>query len=264
MNGGNTRTTGAAFGEAPNALRRGVPEMAGLVVVAALFLTLTDAFGLDVLPLLPRFFYWLALLACGQVLGTLLWRWTERLPLAASRPYLTAGINCLALSLPWTVIAWAVTAFALGETLRWARLPGFILPVLVVAGAMAALNLLRNRQPVVTHAAGGAQPAAPPAILARFPLKLRGAVLHAVQAEDHYIRLYTSAGSDLVLLRFSDALAELEGIEGAQVHRSWWVARTAVVSSAREDGRQMLVLPDGTMAPVSRSYARALRAKGWY
>ncbi|MBS0472233.1 MAG: LytTR family transcriptional regulator DNA-binding domain-containing protein [Proteobacteria bacterium] len=243
-------------------MRRGVPEMAGLVAIAALFLTLSEAFGLDVLPVLPRLLYWLVLLASGQLLGTVFWRLTEQMPLAASHPYLMASLNCLALSLPWTVIAWAVTAYTLDQPLRWARLPGFFLPVLVVAGAMAALNAMRNRQPVETHAASPS--AARPAIFARFPAKLRGAALHAVQAEDHYIRLHTSAGSDLMLLRFSDAMAELDGIEGAQIHRSWWVARDAVAGASREDGRLVLVLPGNLRAPVSRSFARALRAKGWF
>jgi DNA-binding LytR/AlgR family response regulator len=64
-------------------------------------------------------------------------------------------------------------------------------------------------------------------------------------------------------MRFSDALRELAGIEGAQVHRSWWVARDAVQSAAREDGKLVLLLVGGTKAPVSRSFTRVLRDDGW-
>jgi DNA-binding LytR/AlgR family response regulator len=127
--------------------------------------------------------------------------------------------------------------------------------------AMVAINLLVQRRPLETHAE--IAPARPAPILARLPLKLRAATLYAVEAEDHYIRLHTSAGSDLVLLRFSDALAELQGIEGAQVHRSWWVARDAVSSSRRVDGRLVLVLRNGTETPVSRTFTRALKEDGW-
>ncbi|HEX4080027.1 MAG TPA: LytTR family DNA-binding domain-containing protein [Rhizomicrobium sp.] len=166
-----------------------------------------------------------------------------------------------------TVAVWLATSVVLSEPLRAAWLPEFYLPVLVVTAAMVSLNLLVQRRPVETHAAdssGEPQHAARPApILARLPPRLRSATLYAVQAEDHYIRFYTSAGSDLVLLRFSDALRELRGIEGAQVHRSWWVARDAVKSSRRDDGKLFLVLGDGTEAPVSRSYTRALQAEGW-
>jgi len=65
-------------------------------------------------------------------------------------------------------------------------------------------------------------------------------------------------------MRLADAIVELEGLEGAQTHRSWWVARAAVTSVERADGRAVLTLKDGAEAPVSRGYARALRAAGWF
>ena len=94
--------------------------------------------------------------------------------------------------------------------------------------------------------------------------KLRGAELYAVEAEDHYLRLHTSRGQDLILMRLSDAVAELEGIEGAQTHRSWWVAKTAVEGARRGDGRATLQVKSGIEAPVSRAYAKTLRAAGWF
>ena len=65
-------------------------------------------------------------------------------------------------------------------------------------------------------------------------------------------------------MRLGDAVTELEGIEGARTHRSWWVAREAVSRVAREDGRVRLVLVDGAQAPVSRAYVKPLRAAGWF
>ena len=59
--------------------------------------------------------------------------------------------------------------------------------------------------------------------------------------EDHYVRAHTMLGSDLVLLRLRDAIAELDGIEGAQVHRSWWVARD-VVEGVEREGRKLRLL----------------------
>jgi DNA-binding LytR/AlgR family response regulator len=134
--------------------------------------------------------------------------------------------------------------------------------VLVVTTAMTALNYLVQKKPEETHAA--AADAAPPRFLDRLPTKLRGAELYAVEAEDHYLRLHTSKGQDLILMRLSDAVAELEGIEGARTHRSWWVAKGAVTGARRGDGRATLSLKGGAEAPVSRAYAGALRAAGWY
>jgi hypothetical protein len=235
-------------------------------VVAAIFLSLMDAFGLEVLPLGKRFLYWLCLLLLGQF-GSLSVRTAlDRLQLSPPKLVLAGFVSSALLSLPLTVAAWLATSVALSLPLHASRLPDFYLPVLLVIAVMVGINQLVQRRPVVTHAVDARLEAGPQTapILSRLPHKLRTARLHAVQAEDHYIRLHTSAGSDLVLLRFADALAELRGLEGAQVHRSWWVARDAVESSRRENGNLFLVLRDGTKAPVSRTFTRALRDSGWF
>ena len=133
---------------------------------------------------------------------------------------------------------------------------------LVMTTGMTTLMMLARERSIETHAAPAG--AAPPRFLDRLPLKLRGGLLYAVQAEDHYLRLHTSKGQDLILLRLSDAVAELEGIEGAQTHRSWWVAKDAVEAAKRGDGRAVLTLKGGVEVPVSRAYARGLREAGWF
>jgi DNA-binding LytR/AlgR family response regulator len=62
----------------------------------------------------------------------------------------------------------------------------------------------------------------------------------------------------------ADALRELHGVEGAQTHRSWWVARAAVRSVKKSGGRIALTLPNGREALVSRAYARDLRNARWF
>jgi DNA-binding LytR/AlgR family response regulator len=101
-------------------------------------------------------------------------------------------------------------------------------------------------------------------LLDRLPERLRGGELRAIEAEDHYLRIHTDRGSALVLMRLGDALEELCGLEGAQTHRSWWVARDAVISATRGRGRAMLTLKDGITVPVSRTYAPELRRAGWF
>jgi hypothetical protein len=98
--------------------------------------------------------------------------------------------------------------------------------------------------------------------LARLPPRL-GRDLLCLQMEDHYVRAHTAAGSDLILIPLHQAVAELQGLEGLQVHRSWWVARQAVVDVER-DGRSMrLKLRNGVYAPVSRRAVAALKAAAW-
>jgi DNA-binding LytR/AlgR family response regulator len=98
----------------------------------------------------------------------------------------------------------------------------------------------------------------------RLPEKLRDARIEAVEAEDHYLRIHTDAGSALILMRLSDAVEELAGVEGARTHRSWWVARHAVRKAERGGGRATLRLASGLQVPASRSYARELRRAGWF
>jgi DNA-binding LytR/AlgR family response regulator len=136
---------------------------------------------------------------------------------------------------------------------------GVSAPICVFMNLMVQL-MITNRVVVIERSATRTQPVR---FLERLPPKLRGAAMWAVEAEDHYLRLHTSKGQDLILMRLADAVAELEGIEGLQVHRSWWVARDAVSDIARGDGRATLTLQDGSQVPVSRTYARVLREKGW-
>jgi DNA-binding LytR/AlgR family response regulator len=101
-----------------------------------------------------------------------------------------------------------------------------------------------------------------PRLLGRLPGHLAGPVL-AIEMEDHYARVHTAAGSVLLLMRMRDAVAEMDGADGAQVHRSWWVARDAV-EAAEADGRNVrLRLAGGLCAPVARGQVAVLREAGW-
>lgn len=108
-----------------------------------------------------------------------------------------------------------------------------------------------------------AVPTGEPRFLDRIPPRL-GRRLLALEMEDHYLRIHTEAGSDLILMRLRDAVAELDGFPGQQVHRSFWVARDAVTGvERRADGKLTLVLSTGMKVPVSRTHAPAVRAAGW-
>lgn len=232
-------------------------------VGVGLFLSLSAAFNLGQAPLWQRLVYWIGLLLFGSALSVAGQRWVQRRPLQN----LPAEIAVLvvALTIAMTPVVFLATHFMFGGDWSLREFFGFVLPVFIVSVAMTALNVLSLRaRGQITHApAAGATPA-PVRFLERLPPRLRGATVLAVEAEDHYLRVHTDRGSDLLLLRLADAVAELEGIEGAQVHRSWWVARDAVADVRRGDGRATLTLKDGAQVPVSRSFAPALRQAGWF
>jgi len=106
------------------------------------------------------------------------------------------------------------------------------------------------------------EPDAARAFLSRLPLKFRQAELHAVSSEDHYLRVHTSLGEELILMRLADAIRELDGGGGLQVHRSWWVSKAAVRDVKRQGGKVSLVLPSGKEAPVSRTFTAEVKAAG--
>ncbi|ALL15371.1 histidine kinase [Caulobacter henricii] len=235
----------------------------GVSACAGLFLALIGPFGSDQAPMLVRLPYWIGLCVAGAVVGTGVSHLVDRDGRAESRPVLYGSLVAIGITLPFTGVVWLVTELAFhAGTPRLPALPIYLGPVFTITAAMTALNFLVQRKPPETHAGPAGAPA--PRFLERLPPRLRGAQLFAVAAEDHYLRLYTSRGEDLILLRLSDAVAELEGIEGAQTHRSWWVAKAAVQEARRTDGRAILTLPGGVEAPVSRAYARALREAGWF
>lgn len=257
------RTGGAVRASWINAVlhRRHLRGLA-IAAMAGVFLAAAGAFGTDDAPMGARFAYWIGVMLVGATAGIVVSVLVDRGGWFDDRPALQGMLIALTLSAPLTVFIWIIStgAFHRGQ-FEPAHMRFFVGPVFIVTCAMTALNYFTQRTPPETHAAPAGS--APPRFLERLPAKLRGAEIFAVEAEDHYLRLHTSKGQDLILLRLSDAVAELEGLEGAQVHRSWWVARAAVEDARRGDGRAVLTLRDGARVPVSRAYAKALRASGW-
>ena len=99
-------------------------------------------------------------------------------------------------------------------------------------------------------------------LASRLPPEL-GTEVIALEMEDHYVRVHTALGNELVLMRMRDAVSELDGLEGMQVHRSWWVARGAVEDVLREGRNVRLKLDTGLEAPVSRANVQVLKEAGW-
>jgi DNA-binding LytR/AlgR family response regulator len=235
-----------------------------VAIVAAVFMSAIGAFDTGRQALPHRLLFWLILLVGGTFLGMTVMSLARAMRWWNDRSWVQATLLTLMVWAPATLMTWAVISLMVpGAGWRIENLIGNALPVLTISAAMTALNYLADREPNQTHAATQAD-AAPPAFLDRLPPPLRGGELYAVEAEDHYLRLHTSKGADLILMRLSDAIDELEGIEGAQTHRSWWVAREGIDDARRADGRATLRLKNGAEVPVSRTYVRALRQAGWF
>jgi DNA-binding LytR/AlgR family response regulator len=206
---------------------------------------------------------WFTEAAVGTVVGLGVSRWIVPASWYFERQWLAVVTISIFVTVPVSAMVVAANVELHHHALDLALMLRIVPSVFGTGLVMVTLAfLIRHRPAAQTHAAAPNAP--PPKFLARLPPKLKGAELYAVEAEDHYLRLHTSLGNDLILMRLSDAIAELEGLEGAQTHRSWWVAKGAVTEAERGDGRAVLTLKDGAEVPVSRGFARQLRAEGWF
>ncbi|MEQ8733681.1 MAG: LytTR family DNA-binding domain-containing protein [Rhodospirillaceae bacterium] len=79
----------------------------------------------------------------------------------------------------------------------------------------------------------------------------------ALEAEDHYVRVHTIDGSELIHYRFTDAVREQQGCEGLQVHRSFWVSKDAIDVMVRRGRSFDIVLKGGKRIPVGQTYKQS-------
>ena len=150
----------------------------------------------------------------------------------------------------------------------WAQSPVLALlgEYLTVASIIIPIHLLLwliiDRNAHRTNSAARDEPRPAPEFLERTPSVSAEDVL-ALQAEEHYVRIYSSEGAELVHYRFGDAVEEMPAELGLQVHRSWWVAGSAVRSAKRGSRRWQLELMNDVEVPVSDSYVQTVRERGW-
>lgn len=211
---------------------------------------------------------WTVLVAGNWLLVVLIGEALCRIPATSGWPApVLAALAGLAGAVPGSLIDYRI-AQALGPFERIMPSPfvffGYVALLSVAISVPAALVFGRGRGEPAPEPLPASEPpegAAPPGespFLARIPPHL-GRELLAVETEDHYLRVHTPAGSDLLLMRMRDAVAELAPLDGLRVHRSWWVARAAVERTGRNGTGLTLTLRGGLTVPVARTQRRAVR-----
>jgi hypothetical protein len=119
------------------------------------------------------------------------------------------------------------------------------------------LQLERDQSGAAALAAGPPEPR----LLDRLEHERRGAII-SLEVNDHYVVVTTDKGQSSILMRLSDAIAETFPVHGAQVHRSFWVAWSAVARAEQVAGRWFLELRCGARVPVSRANVAKLEKQG--
>ncbi|WP_375569537.1 LytTR family DNA-binding domain-containing protein [Seohaeicola saemankumensis] len=146
--------------------------------------------------------------------------------------------------------------------------PGIITLAAYVAPSVIGVTLAVNAYIEVQQNMAPAAPAAPaPPQPEAVATLLQGKLPHhlgreivSVRAQDHYLEVTTPKGQCMVLMRLGDAVRDLEGVNGMQVHRSWWICLDHVARVEKGANGPEIVMRDGQRVPVGRSYRAAFRA----
>ncbi len=257
----------AAF---PETLRKWALRTAWIVAIGT-FLAILGPYGTGRVGWPQVWVYWAGLIALGAIVGWITGKLVQHL-FPALPQWGLYTIIALSISLPVTAAVFAINVMMAG-TVHWSALPITWFFVLVICAFVTGIAWLADYLRQLRMAAGAESANAGPAgssarpsqaLTGKLPHRLRQARLISMNAEDHYLRVRTDSGEALILMRLSDGMAACEALDGAQVHRSWWVAREAVRGVTKGDGRATLILEDGSEVPVSRSFYPALREAGWF
>lgn len=173
---------------------------------------------------------------------------------------LTGGLSALLVAPPLDIVlhwnCWADLP----------HLPGLAELMFLIFAVSAGAEALHDGASADTSAGNAPpEPEAPlptlPRLVQRLPQDLRGELL-SISVRDHYVDVRTDKGTGSLLMRLSDAMAEADTVDGAQIHRSHWVAWAAVDRGERAGGKLFLVLRDGARVPVSRNHKDKVAARG--
>jgi hypothetical protein len=226
-------------------------------VAATLLCVIAGPFGTGALSVPTRTLVWAALIAFNALKW---WLWYRQLgPRIPAGPWAdlalaAGGAVVLNATLPLE-IAWIYRAVGIDFAPGWLGM--WLLAVLISVSISAVVTAVSWRHP---HEPAMPQPPSPRGLALKADLSR----LLAVTSEDHYLRLHMEGGDKpLILYRFGDALADLDSLDGLQVHRGAWIAAKGVAAAEREGRRWWLRLPDGTRLPVSERHLPAVRARGW-
>ena len=258
------------------AVRNGSAARVAWAVVAAtivgVFLGIVGPFGSYLNgSVLTRIAYWVLSMWLGVVFYGSAFVLARLLAARSGVPPLIATVFLvMAASLPQAL---ATSALALYFWPNLAQLSlsqlDWFMQVLVLAGPVTLgyafwtglLSPVRAARPAPDRAASG-EPDDASGLFALLPPRL-GTDIVCMAMEDHYVRVHTALGSDLLLMPMARAVEDVAAIEGCRVHRSWWVARSAVLRIDGPARTMRLRLVNGMDVPVARRTVTMLRGLGW-
>ncbi|WP_049835008.1 LytTR family DNA-binding domain-containing protein [Octadecabacter temperatus] len=230
-------------------------RLAGLLG-ASVVLTLMGPFNTsEVMRVAPRLAYWAAVVFSCYTIGYFANQIGGHLagPRAgfAKRLIFCGGLTALGvLAAVYVLTGLAIGYWAVGRDL-----------LLLSANVIAISSIITAVFLLIDDSETAPESAALPVILDRLPFDKRGALV-SLSVEDHYVRIRTTNGEDMVLLRLADAMREVGDTTGLQVHRSHWIALDQVTAAARKGDGAILSMASGPDIPVSRANISSIKEAG--
>jgi hypothetical protein len=231
-------------------------------VVVTLFVVVAGPFGsYQTMSLALRFTFGVPLMAIlmlvGITLRALVFHFARRRGFRTAS-VLTAAVAALVMA-PIAKLLLTLTPIGRGMTS-----PGLLeLSILVISLSLGHSSVRRalDAEPETPQDDEEPPIGAAARLLHRLEPVKRGPVL-AISVRDHYVDVQTGKGRSSLLMRFSDAMAEVDPAAGVQVHRSHWVAWGEIEAVEREGVKTYLKLKHGGRVPVSKNHREKLERRG--
>ena len=241
----------------------------GFWAVGVVLATTTGPFGtFNALTLPTRALFWAFVLAAAIIAANLVHTVAESLadPKRDTLRFDAWGIALM--TVIFTPMVWLIClSFGPVAETGPATFWKYLFYVFVISCAATAL---RRLWPVLTSSAAPARVeeryplslVQTPRLLRRLTAEMRGDV-QRLTAQNHHVIVVTDKGETLLRMRLTDAIDEMDPVEGFCVHRSHWVARAAIVGITRVNAHKTLVaLRNGEEIPASRKYRVNLEKAG--
>lgn len=235
----------------------------GAVLIAAIA---GPYFTLERLSFPERLVYWGVIIGLSSVIMTFLSVLAHRMTEARGWNWaLVAGLAGMVGVVPVLGTVWLADGLAAGfgsGGAGIATLAAYVAPSVigVTLAVNAYIEVQGRRVPVASGARQeGAGQAVPTVLHSKLPHHL-GREIVALRAQDHYLEVTTPKGRCMVLMRLGDAVRDLDGVRGMQVHRSWWISLAHVARTEKGANGPEVVMTTGERIPVGRSYRAAFRA----
>ncbi len=217
------------------------------------------------LPFAERLIYWLLMTSLNYFIGYGVSHFAGHTALSYGAPeWLSRLVGGLVSGLPIATLVWMINTkiygFEMSVNLPFLLLLVYCMIIAVVVSMLFYLVTMETRKYILEDSAPTNHPIKP-TLLQRLPVHLGQQIL-SLEAQDHYVKVTTNKGSELILMRLADAITALPENAGIQIHRSHWIAHNFIASNKRHNGQNLIVTKSGAELPISRTYLKAARVAG--